>query len=174
MLYYNESIRKIKIWLKDYNITNYRINDNLSVDLYQSYDCKAQGCDKLALDNIPFVFNCVHGSFNCYGLGIESLYFSPKIVTGIFDCSNNKLTSLKGCPEKVLGNFYCYDNQLISLKYSPEIVLGSFWCKGNPSLKSLEGINLKGIKGKLIVTEHLRNDPIYKKYLLREKIRELC
>lgn len=81
MSYDNVNRQKIKDWLFKYNINNYSINDDLTVDLFQSLMWSR---DKSILENIPFVFGTVHGSFFCRDLGIESLYFSPKIVEGIF------------------------------------------------------------------------------------------
>ena len=95
----------ISLICKKYNITNYTINPDGSIDVngdvYLWYN---------NLTELPLTFNK---------------------VTGWFDCGYNKLTSLKGCPRWVGGNFYCYDNDLTSLEFCPDYVGGGFNCTGN-------------------------------------------
>ncbi|MFW6130696.1 MAG: hypothetical protein ACOC56_05865 [Atribacterota bacterium] len=88
-------INEIKVLLERLKITNYIINDDLTVDVNGSVDLSYRG-----LIRIPFQFNKVNGHFYC---------------------ENNKLTSLKGAPKEVHGNFWCYNNKLTSLKYLPKI-----------------------------------------------------
>lgn len=139
--------QQIKFWLGKYEITNYTINDDLSIDVSESV-----GLWNHNLTEIPVQFNEVNGYFSIEG---------------------NQLKSLKGCPRIVKGNFICDNNNLTSLKFSPEIVNGGFLCRLNPDLKSLEGINLKGLRLGLIVDDHLKEDPIYLAYKLRQKIKEM-
>jgi hypothetical protein len=95
----------ISLICEKYNITNYTINDDGSIDVNGNVNLSDKG-----LTELPLVFNR---------------------VTGYFTCSSNKLTTLKGCPRWVGGWFSCYDNHLTSLEFSPEYVGGVFSCEYN-------------------------------------------
>ena len=76
-----------------YNITNYTINPDQSIDVNGSVNLSDKGLTKL-----PLRFNRV----------------------GDFHCGNNQLTSLEGSPTIVEQHFYCNDNQLTSLEHGPK------------------------------------------------------
>ena len=88
-----------------YEIENYTINDDGTIDVNGNVNLSSKG-----LTELPLVFNKVSGDF---------------------DCGVNKLTSLKGSPRWIGGGFYCDHNQLTSLEFSPDYVGGSFWCSNN-------------------------------------------
>jgi hypothetical protein len=90
---------------KKYNIKNYTINDDGSIDVNGSVDLSWY-----KLIELPLNFNR---------------------VTGYFSCSSNNLTSLKGCPRWIGGWFSCNSNRLTSLEFSPDYVGGSFDCIWN-------------------------------------------
>ena len=116
-----------------YEIENYTINDDLSIDV--------EGHVNLAYKNLeylPLRFNYVSGDFSCYDNKLKTLEGCPQTVSGSFDCSNNKLESLEGCPQTVDGNFDCYRNKLITLEGSPSVVNGNLICYVN-ELETLEG-----------------------------------
>ena len=118
---------------KKYQITNYTINEDGSVDVngdvyLQDYYIK----------ELPLTFNKVTGIFDCDGNNLTSLEGSPQSVGGYFYCHNNNLTSLKGSPIEVSDQFDCSQNKLTSLEGSPESVGGGFYCEYN-KLTSLEG-----------------------------------
>ena len=69
----------ISLICEKYNIKNYTINPDGSIDVNGSVDLS-----QYKLIELPLRFNK---------------------ITGYFDCSNNNLTSLKGCPRWVGGNF---------------------------------------------------------------------
>ena len=95
----------IKEICKKYNIINYTINDDGTIDVNGNVNL----CN-IKLTEIPLTFNKVSGDF---------------------DCGVNKLTSLKGSPRWIGGGFYCDHNILTSLEFSPDYVGGSFWCNNN-------------------------------------------
>ncbi len=100
---------------KKYNITNYSINPDESIDVDETVYLSGKG-----LKRVPLKFNKVDGGFYC---------------------NNNNLTSLEGFPKHVSGNINLGTNQLTSLENSP-IELGQYlYCYKNP-LKSLVGYNL--------------------------------
>lgn len=101
---------------KKHDITNYKINDDGSIDV----------------DGFVIIVNTE----------LTSLPIRFNIVSDDFYCGSNKLTTLEGCPKEVGGSFYCSDNDLTSLEYSPIHVGGSFLCnKQNNLLKILSYLN---------------------------------
>ncbi|MFW6130870.1 MAG: hypothetical protein ACOC56_06750, partial [Atribacterota bacterium] len=88
--------KEIKKWLDKHQITNYTINDDLTVDVDENVDLSHRN-----LTEMPIQFNKVNGTFYCTYNQLTSLVGAPKKVFGYFYCSNNKLTSLEGAPEKV-------------------------------------------------------------------------
>ena len=91
---------------KKYNIKNYTINDDGTIDV--DGDVDLSGYD---LSEIPLTFNK---------------------VSGYFYCSYNKLTTLKGSPKWIGSSFSCDRNQLTSLEFSPDYVGSWFSCETNP------------------------------------------
>src|SRR5208283_6148173 len=78
-------------WLDTYGVTNYIINDDLTIDVKGSVSLSFKKLTKFP-DFIKF-----------------------NHVSGWFDCDNNQLTSLVGCPSSVGNSFSCSNNQLTSL-----------------------------------------------------------
>ena len=74
---------------KNYNIRNYTINPDGSIDVYGDVFLSNKKLDKL-----PLKFN---------------------YVSGVFVCSNNRLTSLEGSPRKLGLKLYCSGNPLTTL-----------------------------------------------------------
>jgi hypothetical protein len=103
---------------KRYNITNYTINGNGSID--------------------------VNGYVNLINKGLTELPLTFNKVTGYFDCGKNRLTSLKGSPKWVGGFFYCDNNQLTSLEFSPEYVGGWFSCEFNDLIDNYSETEIVG------------------------------
>ena len=81
-----KTIEEIEEWLKLYNIENFTILEDLSVD--------------------------VHGNVNLYNKKLTHIPIQFGTVNGYFYCSDNSLTSLQGAPREVGGNFYCDNNSL--------------------------------------------------------------
>lgn len=122
------------------------------------FDCSYN--DLTSLEGIPVVksLSCYHNKLTslrgmhqnsiegliCHHNQLTSLEGSPSEVLGEVDCSYNKLTSLEGAPRKVETYFNCERNKLTSLKGAPEEVGWWFVCRGNPKLRSLEGIGNVG------------------------------
>lgn len=97
-----------------YNITDYKINDDLSVD--------------------------VNRSVNLYERNLTKLPLQFRNVTGDFDISRNySLECLSGCPSYVGGDFYCNFTAIKDLVGSPRIIDGDFSCCNVKSLVSLTG-----------------------------------
>jgi hypothetical protein len=90
---------------KEYNIENYTVNPDGSID--------------------------VDGNVDLYNKGFVELPLRFNKVTGCFDCGYNNLTTLEGCPRWIGGFFYCSRNELTSLEFSPDYVGDYFECTGN-------------------------------------------
>jgi len=95
-------------WLDKMNVTDYIINDDLTID------CKFSLFFRIDLVKFPeyIQFNFMHQSFWCNDCNLVTLRGCPRIVKGNFDCSDNFLDSLEGCPEEVDGHFYCVFNKI--------------------------------------------------------------
>ena len=124
-----------------FNITNYTINDDHTVDVDGDVNFYIWGLSK-----IPLKFNIVTRHFDCSMNQLTTLEGSPKKVGGQFDCRGNNLTTLEGAPESVGGDFYCNNNNLTTLEGGPEYVGGDFYCRYN-SLISREYKRI--VKGKI-------------------------
>ena len=125
----------IEKWLKEYNIQNYTINDDFTIDVNGDVNLF-----NMRLKEFPeyIQFGAVKGYFDCRFNQLTTLRGVPRIVKDSFDCSGNKLTSLEGAPKEIGRDFYCMYCNLISLKGALEKIRGSFDCSGN-KLTSLKG-----------------------------------
>ena len=132
-LKYYESIKDIDSICEKYNIKNYKINSDLTIDAHSNVDLS-----DLVIKSLPLNFRKVSGHFDCSGNILTSLYGCPEFVGGNFNCEKNKITSLEWGPKEVSGIFTCSMNKITSLIGSPEIVGGDFYCNNN-KLKSLVG-----------------------------------
>jgi hypothetical protein len=123
----------IDIICKTYNIKNYIINSDMSINVDGDVNLRNK-----SLKSLPLKFNKVSGDFICSFNILTSLKGCPIEVGGDFICYWNLLMSLEGCPEKVGGDFSCYKNKLTSLLESPKKINGNFNCSVN-ELTSLKG-----------------------------------
>lgn len=125
----------IKGWLEEYDIEDYTINDDLTIDIngdVNLYDRNIKELPKY------IQFGTVEGIFTCANNKLTSLRGCPRIVNKSFNCSFNNLTSLKEAPTKVDGSFYCNNNKLVSLEGAPKEIGANFDCSFN-KLVSLKG-----------------------------------
>jgi len=133
----NLSIGKIDLiekWLNKYNIENYEINEDFTIDVIGTVNL-----EKKSTGNFPsyIQFGVVTSGFWCEGCNLTTLRGCPITVRHTFKCNNNFLISLEHCPQNIGDNFACGNNKLTSLKYSPRTIGGGFFCSNN-DLTSLE------------------------------------
>ena len=141
------SIRKI---CDQYNIKNYTINKDGSIDVNGDVDLSVNELTEITLKfkNVSRCFNCSHNelislkgsperviNFFGYYNQLATLEGGPKYVSEGFWCNSNQLTSLKGCPEIIYGDFNCHDNQILTFEYFPKHLGGRFYCEYNPIYK---------------------------------------
>ena len=117
---------------RQYDIQNYSINPDLSIDVEGSVHL-----GYLKLSSLPLRFSRIGGDFACHNNQLTTLEGGPRGVGGHFDCSYNFLTTLEGGPIEVGRNFHCNYNNLTTLKGGPREVGGIFNCRNNP-LTTLE------------------------------------
>ncbi len=149
-----ESVEDIDAICRKYNIKNYTINEDKSIDVNENVNLYNMGLYKLPLKfrNVSGYFACasnkltylngcpqsVGNSFNCGNNWLKNLKGCPEHISGDFDCSNNRLVDFEGCPKNVDGDFYCSDNKLTSLEGCPNINNGYLLCDNN-KIRSFEG-----------------------------------
>jgi hypothetical protein len=103
----------IKSWMESlyfgygYDIPKYRINDDLTIDLFDDFIVPNKKLHKFP-DYINF--NICHGNFMIDNCEVESLRGCPNRITGFFSCEGNNLQSLDGMPSVVFGDIYVRDN----------------------------------------------------------------
>jgi hypothetical protein len=95
---------------RKYDITNYTINEDGSIDVdgYVNLSHKK-------LTELPLKFRNVSGDFYCSYNQLNSLEGSPQSVGGTFYCNHNQLISLDGCPKSIGRHFFCDNNPCYSI-----------------------------------------------------------
>ena len=117
-------------------IENYAINDDLSLNVYDSVSM--QFISK-KIGKIPLSFNYVQDNFYCDEKRLKSLIGFPKRIDGMLDISINQLKNLNYCPEYVSEEFFCEQNHLTSLKGISKYIGGDLYAQQN-DLTSVEGL----------------------------------
>lgn len=115
-----------------YNINNYTINGDGSIDVNGNVNIHKNG-----LISLPLNFRNIYGNFYCSCNQLSSLGGAPKFIEGNFYCDSNQLTSFQGAPETINGNFYCRYNKITSFEGAPKTIRGEFGCECN-NIKSFE------------------------------------
>ena len=124
-----ESFEDIDEICKQYDIKNYTINTDGSIDVDGIVNLWNKKLAKL-----PLKFNKINGDFDCDDNKLTSLEGSPVEVNGNFLCHNNKLTFFQFAPKIIRGDFICTDNNIKTFEYFPSFVK-YFNCIGNPIWK---------------------------------------
>ena len=122
-----ESFENIDEICKKYNIKNYTINTDGSIDVDGFVDLFVKNLTKL-----PLKFNKVNGDFICSWNNLESLEGSPVEVNGVFNCRVNKLISFEFAPKIIRGTFDCQFNNIKTFEYFPSFIKEDFYCYDTP------------------------------------------
>ncbi len=107
-IFKNYTMETIHDICKKYNIKNYTVNGDGSIDVNGNVNLSGR-----ELTEFPLIFNKVMGDFHCGMNNLTSLKGCPRWIGGYFICSNNDLTSLKFSPEYVGLWVDCFNNDLI-------------------------------------------------------------
>jgi len=118
-----ESFEDIDSICRNYDIENYTINSDGSID--------------------------VDGDVNLFNRDLTILPLKFGKVSGYFHCGNNLLTTLEGCPQSVGKEFYFNNNELRDLYGFPEFFDGNIYYDSNPVEEILDLFNTSRI-GKVI------------------------
>lgn len=121
-----DEMDQIDLICKEYEIENYSINSDGSVDVVGNVILTG-----MYIPHLPLRFGNVTGYFKCNSNMLSTLSGCPHTVGSYFDCQNNKLTTLEGSPLIVGDDYYCNDNQLTSLVGGPVTVGGNYDCSYN-------------------------------------------
>ena len=132
-----QTLNNIKQTCLLYNIENYSINSDYSVDVDGNVNLSSRN-----LTVMPLRFHKVMGHFTINNNLLTTLSGGPLAVGGNFNCYYNKLINFAGGPKWVGGDFYAYRNLLTSLKGSPDEVVGNYYVSAN-NLTNLSGSTLK-------------------------------
>lgn len=116
----------IEFNLDKFEIKNYIINDDLSVDVRGDVDISGRNLIK-----IPIKFNIIDGDFDCSNNKLTNLVNSPRTINGIFNCSKNNIYTLIGGPNFIKMAYDCSDNLLEELDGYPIICPNIFDCSNN-------------------------------------------
>ncbi len=101
--------KDIAKWLKAHNVYKFAINDDLTVDTFESVVFPRK-----KISSLPVKFNEVHGNFFCVGTQLTTLFGCPTKVSSIFDCSFNFITNLDYAPISC-DAFVCDTNPITDL-----------------------------------------------------------
>lgn len=154
-----QNTKKIRAWLKGYNIYNYQLgfeDGQMVVDVLCGVDLSGR-----KLRSFPVQFRSVQGCFDCGDNLLTSLKGVPYIVQGGFSAKNNLLTNLDYFPKEVLGWVMLDNNHITSLSGICKL-FGFLGLAGNPIdnllgvPEDISGISL-GAPKSLRVLENLRD-----------------
>lgn len=103
---------EIDLICQEYDIKNYTINNDGSIDVDGDVDLYRK-----RLTELPLKFGKVTGYFTCLDNKITSLEGSPYWVGKDFSCTGNLLKTLNGCPSYVGQRFKCdyIDNEYVTI-----------------------------------------------------------
>lgn len=171
------NVKKIQKFLNRFDITEYKINPDGTVDLGDDFDYELDEEYFSELKKLPIKFGHITGDFfietgyelttmEGFPRSCESFYFksfSPKIkslkggpthVSSHYSVSSyGAITSLEGGPGYVGGDFDLSENPVTSLKGSPNQIGGDFSGDGF-RITSLKGCT-QNIGGDLMLTQTL-------------------
>ena len=111
----------ISLICEQYNIINYTVNPDGSIDVDGDVDLSFND-----LTELPLRFNKVTGNFNCGVNNLTSLKGSPKWVGGYFSCSYNRLHSLEFSPDYV-GSYFSCRCEYLTNNYCESEIGGKFY-----------------------------------------------
>lgn len=109
--------KDIRRWLDNKKIEQYKINKDLTVDVFGRVDIKFSLNE---VKELPVQFGKVYGHYFCSEQDLTSLKGSPYEIFGTFDCSNNLLDDLRFSPVIIHSTFDCSYNKLKSFQTFPE------------------------------------------------------
>lgn len=149
-----------------YNIRDYVINDDYSIDVNESVMLSGK------FYKLPLNFRNVNGSFTSTNNGLRTLKGCPRVIEGFFNISWNNISEFDYFPIKIDGGFTCSYNPLKNFKGMEKCDISSdITCRG-VDITTLEGIpeNNNGLD---IGIYHLPQEILlyrnYMEYIIKEQ-----
>ena len=101
--------RLIEMWLQTWNIKNYTINKDLTIDVNDTVNMVYQQIEKL-----PYYiqFGIIKGSFFCNNCGLITFKGMPHTIKGILGCAGNKIKTLKYMPKEIERSLFIDRNPI--------------------------------------------------------------
>ena len=111
--------KEINYVCKKYDIKNYTINSDMSIDVDSNVYLYLAN-----LHELPLNFNRVNGIFDCGFNYLKSLKGAPNYLSSIFSCNSNELESFQYCPESDTNAYFFQNNNIRTFDYFPNIKAG--------------------------------------------------
>jgi len=144
-----ESFEDIDSICKKYDIKNYTINSDGTIDVDGNVYFHPKNPSYSKLTKLPLKFGKVSGNFLCNFNQLITLEFCPQSIGGDFSCYSNQLTSLEFCPQSVGGYVNFQNNKLKDLYGFPEFFYNDIYHHSNTVSEILNLFNTERI-GKVI------------------------
>lgn len=106
-----QSKKHIQDWLKNMNIYDYVITQDMKVNVDHDVDLRNKN-----LTHIPIQFGEIEGNFLVSHNQLTDLKGFPQKVDRVLDFSHNQIVSLEGFPKSVRGAINANNNQINSFK----------------------------------------------------------
>ncbi len=100
----------IELFCEEFNIKNYYINDDYSINVYQNVVL-----DNFIGDELPIKFNKVIGYFSCNKSNIKSFKNFPNFIEENIYLQGNIIENFHGFPKKVKGRIFLWGSTIKSL-----------------------------------------------------------
>ncbi len=100
----------IELFCEEFNIKNYYINENYSINVYQNVVL-----DNFIGDELPIKFNKVIGYFSCNKSNIKSFKNFPNFIEENIYLQGNIIENFHGFPKKVKGRIFLWGSTIKSL-----------------------------------------------------------
>ena len=138
---------KIEKWCDDYNIKNYIINDDYTIDVKGTVFL-----NDVMLNNFPdyIQFNRVKESFWIDNNNFTTLRGCPTYAGSYFSCRNNKIKSLMYAPKKIYVTLFCgynpiSDDEFVKYACDPEVQYHIIF---NTDNEKFDHMSVRGIRDK--------------------------
>lgn len=100
----------IELFCEEFNIKNYYINDDYSINVYQNVVL-----DNFIGDELPIKFNKVIGYFSCNKSNIKSFKNFPNFIEYNIYFQGNIIENFQGFPKTVKGRIVLWNSTIKSL-----------------------------------------------------------
>ena len=137
-----ESHQETKVWLEEQGLGHFKINDDLSVDVFSGVNFQNKN-----IEFIPVNFRHCWGSFKIINCNTKSLRGTPKAIIG-------HQKTLKDNEIVLDGGFSSNYNNLKTLEYFPKLIMG------NVDIRESRVKTFKGISPNILYSIRIRNNEI--------------